>query len=216
MNKILLIDEKEFKFKSEYNLTTGRFQNTKLEVKDSKSEYILILKEILKIFEIYRPIELYEHLIIIVENRLRRFEETNYQGVILSDNVNKFYCNLNKLFRKSLESYVSETKKKKINFETLKISKNWKYLNLVKKMDFLKIHLNKFLKIKNYKNLDIKIIRIEKETDIFISIENLTEVDLKNEICLDLEIFFKKNYEESLCFYLETMIDKNLGRRLKV
>ena len=216
MSKILLIDEKEFKFKSEYNVINGRFQNTELEVKDSKSEYIPILKEIVKIFEIYKPIELYEHFIIRVENRLRKFEETNYQGVILSDNVNSFYTNCNKLFRKSLESYVSEIKKKKINFEDIKVSDHWKYLSLKKKIAYLNKNLNKFLEIKNYKNFDIKILRIEKETDIFIAIENLEEIDMKNEICLDLEIFFKKNYEESLCFYLETMIDKNLGRRLKI
>ncbi len=216
MIKTFLIDENEFKFTSEYNEITGLFQNSKLKVKDPKSDYIPILKEILNIFELYKPLELYEHLIIRVENRLRKFEDTNYQRVILSDSSSKFYENLNELFRKSLENYVADVKKKKINFETINISSEWKYLNLKDKFKKLNKNLKEFLNFKNLNNINIKILRIDNEKDVFISIDNIEEIDQKNEICLDIEIYFKKNLEESLCFYLETMIDKNLGRRLKI
>ena len=114
MTKIFSIDENEFKFSSEYNEITGLFQNSELIVKDLKSDYIPILKEVLKIFEKHKPLELYEHLIIRVENRLRNFEDTNYQGVILPDTLSKTYENLNMLFRKSLENYVADIKKKKL------------------------------------------------------------------------------------------------------
>ena len=194
----------------------NHFSNTQLVIKNSKSEYIPILKEILKIFELHKPYELYEHLIIRAENRLRDYDKVKYEGVILSDKVSKFYNNLNILFRESLEFYVRDLKKKKINFDCIKPNESWNYLNQKKKLEFIKIHLDKYLESKNLHDANIQIIRLENKTDVFLSISNFTDIDFKNDLCLDIEVFFKKNHEESLCFYLETVIDKNKGRRLKV
>ena len=39
---------------------------------------------------------------------------------------------------------------------------------------------------------------------------------MKNKLCLYLEIFLKRSLEESLNIYLETVVDKNKMRRLKL
>ena len=44
----------------------------------------------------------------------------------------------------------------------------------------------------------------------------MRDIDSKNKLCLDLEIYFKKNLDESLNVYLETVVDKNKLRRLKL
>ena len=58
----------------------------------------------------------------------------------------------------------------------------------------------------NKKKIKINIQQHEKESDI----------DLKNRLCLSLEIYLKKNLEESLIIYLETLLDKNKLRRLSL
>ena len=63
---------------------------------------------------------------------------------------------------------------------------------------------------------EIKIIRIENKIDIFLDLLNINDIDTKNKLCLVLEIYLKKNLDESLNIYLETVVDKNKLRRLKL
>ena len=63
---------------------------------------------------------------------------------------------------------------------------------------------------------NIRILRIENKSDIFIDIQNMFDIDMKNKLCLHLEIFLKRSLEESLNIYLETVVDKNKMRRLKL
>ena len=42
------------------------------------------------------------------------------------------------------------------------------------------------------------------------------DIDMKNKLCLYLEIFLKRYLEESLNIYFETVVDKNKMRRLKL
>ncbi len=216
MNKKFVISNEDFVFESEFDSKESHFKNTNLKIINSNSKYILILKEIEKIFEKCKPLELYEHLIIRVENRLRDYDNTNYNSVLLSDKLNEYYNNLNVLFRKTLEPFVQNIKKTKINFDAIKPGEKWKYLNENKKREHVSDFIKEFKIIKKLENVEIDIIRIENYTDIFLSINGDVVIDQKNEICLDFEVFLKKKYEESLNIYLETMIDKNKGRRLKV
>ena len=62
----------------------------------------------------------------------------------------------------------------------------------------------------------MKIIRIENKVDIFFDLINMIDIDSKNKLCLDIEIYLKKNLDESLNVYLETVTDRNKLRRLKL
>ena len=74
----------------------------------------------------------------------------------------------------------------------------------------------KFKFPKNITEKNIRILRIENKSDIFIDIQNMFDIDMKNKLCLYLEIFLKRYLEESLNIYLETVVDKNKMRRLKL
>ena len=56
----------------------------------------------------------------------------------------------------------------------------------------------------------------ENKIDIFLDLLNINDIDTKNKLCLVLEIYLKKNLDESLNIYLETVVDKNKLRRLKL
>ena len=62
----------------------------------------------------------------------------------------------------------------------------------------------------------LKIVKIINNVDIYIAIPPNADIDLKNRLCLNLEIYLKKNLEESLIIYLETLWDKNKLRRLSL
>jgi len=62
----------------------------------------------------------------------------------------------------------------------------------------------------------LKIIRIENNVDIYIELPTIIDINTKNKMCLDIEIFLKKNLEESLNIYLETLTDENKIRRLSL
>ena len=84
-----------------------------------------------------------------------------------------------------------------------------------KKLTLVEKHINDFIK-KNYNGIEFSILRIERHSEVFICILSETPVDIKAEFCLDVEIYLKKNLEESLTVYLETMTDANKLRRLKL
>ena len=64
----------------------------------------------------------------------------------------------------------------------------------------MNFNLKEFLNFRNLNDINIRILRIEKEKDVFISIDNIEEIDQKNEICLDIEIFFKKIWKKACVF----------------
>ena len=76
--------------------------------------------------------------------------------------------------------------------------------------------LKKYNYPKSASSIEIKIIRIENKIDIFLDLLNMNDVESKNKLCLDLEIYLKRNLDESLNVYLETVVDKNKLRRLKL
>ena len=92
-----------------------------------------------------------------------------------------------------------------ISFETIKISEMH---SKIMRTSFDE-HQQKFIK-------GLKIVKIINNVDIYIAIAPIADIDLKNRLCLNLEIYLKKNLEESLIIYLETLWDKNKLRRLSL
>ena len=62
----------------------------------------------------------------------------------------------------------------------------------------------------------LKINKIKNNIDIYIELPVNADINSKNKLCLDIEIFLKKNLEESLNVYLESAIDENKLRRLSL
>ena len=215
MIKEYKIDEKDFSLNLNFNEESNHFENVFLADKGLSKEKKKILNEICVLFSKCKPQELYEHLIIRVENSIRNFDEEIYDRVILSSEKNNELKSLNKIFRKFLNKFCQKSLLEKINFESLKPSGQWIYLNEKKKLTLIEKHINDFIK-KNYNGIEFSILRIERHSEVFICILSETPVDIKAEFCLDVEIYLKKNLEESLAVYLETMTDANKLRRLKL
>ena len=79
-----------------------------------------ILTEACLLFPKCNMQELYEHLIIRIENKLRDFSKITYSGTILPENVSKEYDYFQKFFRKLLKKYIKDELNNKINFKAIK------------------------------------------------------------------------------------------------
>lgn len=191
--------------------TTIKFLEKKINELEKK-----ILREACILFTQCSPQELYEHLVIRIENKLRDYNNLNYNGVILPENVSKEYSYFQNFFREFLKPYVKNDLNKKINFQTIKPKDDWIYLNDDQKKRKIYDQLKKYKYPKTASDLEVKIIRIENKVDIFFDLINMIDIDSKNKLCLDIEIYLKKNLDESLNVYLETVTDRNKLRRLKL
>ena len=202
---IFYYDEKLKKFK-------------KLEYSEKKINELekKILNEACLLFPKCSIQELYEHLIIRIENKLRNYTNLSYSGVLLPENVSKEYDYFQNFFREFLKPYIKNELNSKINFQAIKPNNDWIYLNDDQKKRKIYDQLKKYKYPKSAPDAEIKIIRIENKVDIFLDILKMKDIDNKNKLCLDLEIYFKKNLDESLNVYLETIVDKNKLRRLKL
>ena len=96
----------EKKFENEKFLLTFKFNNEtekfeKMEYVDKKLNELekKILNEICLLFTKCKIHELYEHLIIRVENKLRNFDNTSYSGIIFAENISKEYKYFKYFFR---------------------------------------------------------------------------------------------------------------------
>ena len=76
------IDEKDFSLNLNFNEESNHFENVLADKGLSKERKDL--NEICVLFSKCKPQELYEHLIIRVENSIRNFDEEIYDRVILS------------------------------------------------------------------------------------------------------------------------------------
>ena len=202
---IFCYDEKLKKFK-------------KLEYSEKKMNELekKILNEACLLFPKCSIHELYEHLIIRIENKLRNYTNISYSGVLLAENVSKEYDYFQNFFREFLKPYIKSELNNKINFQAIGPNNDWIYLNYDQKKRKIYGLLKKYQYPKSAPDVEIKIIRIENKVDIFLDLLKIRDIDIKNKLCLDLEIYFKKNLDESLNVYLETVVDKNKLRRLKL
>ncbi len=211
-----IFENEKFIFSFFYDEKTGKFKD--VNFKDKKLNLLekSILKEAVNLFYECSIQELYEHLIIRIENRLRDYSSEPFnEGVLMPENL-KEYKFFQTFFRKILKNFISKDIRSRINFQCLKPSKEWTNLDDQKKHKTIIECLKKFKFPKNITEKNIRILRIENKSDIFIDIQNMFDIDMKNKLCLYLEIFLKRYLEESLNIYLETVVDKNKMRRLKL
>ena len=213
----------EKKFENEKFLLTFKFNNEtekfeKMEYVDKKLNELekKILNEICLLFTKCKIHELCEHLIIRVENKLRNFDNTNYSGIIFAENISKEYKYFKYFFRDFLKSYIKKNLSKSINFQTIKPSTEWIKLTSEKKMEEIYNQLDHYVNLNHELVKKLKIIRIENNVDIYIELPIIIDINTKSKMCLDIEIFLKKNLEESLNIYLETLTDENKIRRLSL
>ena len=69
--------------------------------------------------------ELYEHLIIRVENKLRDYNNTNYSGILFPENIAIEYKYFHDFFREFLKPYLTKDLHKTINFQAIKPNNEW-------------------------------------------------------------------------------------------
>ena len=208
------IENEKFIFNFSYDEKLKKFHKVKYSEKLMNTLEKRILNESCLLLPKCSIQELYEHLIIRVENKLRNYFGVSYSGVLLPENISNEYKYFQSFFRKLLKPYIKDELNSKINFQTIKPGDDWIYLN----DDQKKVKI--YSQFKNYKyqkisqDIEIKIIRIENKVDIFFDLLNITDIGTKNKLCLDFEIYLKRNLDESLNVYLETLVDRNKLRRL--
>ena len=199
-----------------YNEKLEKFEKIKYTEKNLNELENKILKEVCLLIPKCNLQELYEHLIIRVENKLRDFKKTNYSGIIFAENLSDEYRYFKKFFREFFKPYIKKNLNKSINFQTIKPSAEWINLKSNQKVDRIYDILRKYDK-SDYKLVEkLKINKIKNNVDIYIELPANTDINSKNKLCLDIEIFLKKNLEESLNVYLESAIDENKLRRLSL
>ena len=210
------IENEKFVFRFVYNKKLEKFEKIEYDEKNLNNLEKKILDEACLLFPNCNVQELYEHLIIRIENRLRNFNKTTYTGVLLPENVAEEYKYFQIFFRDFLKPFIKNDLKEKINFQTLKPSDDWIYLNDDQKKIKIYEQLEKYFSLNPKLHTEIKIIKIENKINIYIDFLKKIDIDIKNKLCFDLEIFLKNNLEESLNIYLETSSDENKLRRLKL
>jgi len=210
------IENEKFVFNFCYDEKIRKFSEVNFSEKKMNELEKKILTEACLLFPKCNMQELYEHLIIRIENKLRDFSKITYSGTILPENVSKEYDYFQKFFRKLLKKYIKDELSNKINFQAIKPNSDWIYLNDDQKKRKIYDQLKKYNYPQSASSTEIKIVRIENKIDIFLDLLNINDIDTKNKLCLVLEIYLKKNLDESLNIYLETVVDKNKLRRLKL
>ena len=208
------IENEKFVFNFSYDEKLKKFDKVDYSEKSMNELEKEILKESCKLIPNCSIQELYEHLIIRVETKLRNYSKISYSGVLFPENISNEYKYFQIFFRKLFKPYLKDELNNKINFQTIKPSNDWIYLNDDQKKIKIYDKLKDFKYPKLAQDIEIKIIRIENKVDIFLDLLNITDIDTKNKLCLDFEIYLKKNLDESLNVYLETLVDKNKLRRL--
>ena len=211
---IKLDENDKFILKYSYNENSRKFDVFEFEKKKLNETEISILNNACKLSKTLKVHEMYEHLLIKIENNMRNFNSISYDGVILTENISQELKFFRSYFRNFLYQFVKDDIKKKINFQYKKPNADWFFLNENQK----KLEINKeVIKFLNERKINavINILRMENKSDIYIEINGDVDSNKKGEICLDLEMYLKK-IEETLTVYFEWKTDRNKLRRLKL
>jgi len=211
-----IIENEKFILKFHYNNELKKFENLNYTDKNMNSIEKKILKESLLLFSKCKLQELYEHLTIRVENKMRDFNKIKYSGILFPENVSKEHMYFHDFFRKLLHSYIKDDLEKRINFQAKKPKESWNILDDKQKKEKICGMLKDFIASNYQVNHEIKVKKIENKVDIFLELSDKIDVGTKSNICLDFEIYIKQNLDDALNIYLERMLDKNRIRRLKV
>lgn len=211
-----IIENEKFILKFHYNNELKKFENLNYTDKNMNSIEKKILKESLLLFSKCKLQELYEHLTIRVENKMRDFNKIKYSGILFPENVSKEHMYFHDFFRKLLHPYIKDDLEKRINFQAKKPKESWNILDDKQKKEKIYGMLKDFIASNYQVNHEIKVKKIENKVDIFLELSDKIDVGTKSNICLDFEIYIKQNLDDALNIYLERMLDKNRIRRLKV
>jgi len=209
-------ENEKFTLNFKFNEKLQKFESINYIAKKLNKLENEILKEACLLIPKNSIYELYEHLIIRVENKLRDFTKTNYSGVLFPENVSDEYKYFLSFFRKFLKPFIKNNLHKTINFQAIEPKKDWVLLSEEKKKEKIYGFFNQYIKSEFNINFEIKIVKIHNNVDIYIELPTITDVNFKNDLCLKLEIFLKRNLDESLNIYLKTVWDKNKLRRLNL
>ena len=210
------INDKKFIFEFQYNEENKTFLKANFLNKDLSELGEKILSEICKSLPSMSIEEIYQHLIIRIENRIRDYENYNYSGVVFTENMNEEFNYLKNFLRNLIKSLADNNFNKKINYQHIKPNINWIYLNDQEKINKINHILRQFESENKLIESCIELLRIENKNEIFISLEKITDIAIKPKILLNLEVTLKKKIDISLTVYLDSMTDKNKGRRIKI
>ena len=161
-------ENKKFILNYQYDENVGKFEKMEYIGKNINDLEKKILTEACLLCIKCSTQELYEHLMIRIENKLRNFENIKYKGVIFSENISEEYKYFKLFFREFLKPFLKKDLNKSINFQAIKPNKDWLNLSNDKKekliydslimCDFLNKELSK----------GIKVMKIVDNTDIYI------------------------------------------------
>ena len=210
------INDKKFIFEFQYNEENKTFLEANFLNKELSELGEKILSEICKSLPSMSIEEIYQHLIIRIENMIRDYEKYNYSGVVFTENVNEEFNYLKNFLRNLIKNLADSNFNKKINYQHIKPNINWIYLNDQEKINKINYILRQFESENKLIESCIELLRIENKNEIFISLEKITDITTKPKILLNLEVTLKKKIDISLTVYLDSMTDKNKGRRIKI
>ena len=119
MNKKKFENDK-FILNYQYNEQLEKFDNILYKEKKLNELEKKILTEACLLITKCSIHELYEHLIIRVENKLRDYNNTTYSGILFPENIAKEYKYFHNFFREFLKPYLKKDLHKTINFQAIK------------------------------------------------------------------------------------------------
>ena len=169
------IENEKFIFNFHYDEKLRKFYEVNFSEKKMNELEKKILNEACLLFPKCNIQELYEHLIIRIENKIRDFNKINYSGTLLPENISKEYDYFQNFFRKLLKKYIKDELNKKINFQAIKPNNDWIYLNDDQKKRKIYDQLKNYNYPKSASSIEIKIIRIENKVDIFLDLLNMND-----------------------------------------
>jgi hypothetical protein len=206
------------KFIIKYSLDKNKkfFREVSYENISLNANQLIILNTAMSFLKDFSLLESYEHLIIKTENHLRDYNKISYKGIIFAENLSQDYLYFKNVFKDFIFEFVKEDLKKKINFQCIDCSSEWIFLNPELKIQKIRDSIKNFKSplIKNSDNIQFE--DYKGKNEIYISINDEIEVKNKPKICLDLELYIKKNIDPGICVYFKYASDKNKGRRLKI
>ena len=211
-----IIENERFIFNIDFDEKLKKFTSVEFVPRKLNDLENKILNEICLLMPQLSLQEIYEHLMIRIENNLRNFSDQKYSGLYFAENKFKEFFFFKKFIRKLIKDISNEKFKNRINFKYITPGNNWMFLNDSERK--MKIYLlsEKFLKNHFKEDTGFELLRIEKKTDIFINLPGNLSSDKKNDFCLKFEIFLKKNLDKALVVYFDWVFDKNKLRRLKI
>lgn len=210
------IENEKFTFNIDFDEKLKKFTSVKFVPKKLNDLENKILNEICLLMPQLSLQEIYEHIIIRIENNFRNFSGQKYSGVYFAENKFKEFLFFKKFIRELIKDISKEKFKNRINFKYITPANNWMFLNDIEKKREIYLLFDKFLENHFKEDTGFEILRIEKNTDIYINLPGDLSPDKKNDLCLKFEIFLKKNLDKALIVYFDWKFDKNKLRRLKI